>query len=400
MLRFVDIQKAIRTTPADAWAMYDFRGSNSIATTILDIAPDAHCTRRWMVVCPAQGKPVKIVHQMEQSPLDHLKTDVRTYSTHQEWEQAVRETLAPYKTIAMEYSPNNGLPVVSKVDAGTVDMVRSLGHTVISSGNLAQMFTSVLSESQIAGAEIAAGKLRDVIFEGFRFIRNRLLANEPPTEFEVQQLLLRTLAENGMETDSPPIVAIGPNASMPHYAPSATGSAIILRDMVVLIDCWAKHASPGSVFADLTWVGYTSDSVPADVEATFRVITRARDKAVELVKQRFADNVQVCGYEVDDACRGVIREAGLASAFIHRTGHNITTEIHGPGVNMDNFETFDDRPILPGMSFSIEPGVYFAGSLGLRTEIDVIIAADGEVRIPSEPMQSSILPLLADSWEQ
>lgn len=400
MNRLEQLQAAIQSTDADAWVLYDFRGQNSIAHTLLQLEPNAHCTRRWMVVIPAVGKPCKIVHRMERLPLQHLDIDEYVYSTKDEWARLLTNTLVPYKTLAMEYSPNNNIPVVSKVDAGTIEMIRGLGNTVVSSGNIAQMFTSVLTQEQLAGAREAAKIVRAAIYHGFEFIRNNLLRHEPITEYEVQQQILGFLDDRDFITDTPPIVAIAPNAAMPHYAPTPHGSAVILHDMPVLIDCWAKQKTNGAVFADLTWVGYTSDNVPDQVAAPFTCIANARNAAIALVRERFASNQPVRGYEVDDACRNVITKAGLAEHFIHRTGHNITTEIHGPGVNMDNYETHDNRNILPGMSFSIEPGVYFPGLLGLRTEIDIVVDHNGAVEVPSEPMQHSVLPLLSETWRQ
>jgi Xaa-Pro aminopeptidase len=298
----------------------------------------------------------------------------------------------------MEYSPNGAIPVVSKVDAGTVELVRGLGHVVVSSANIVQRFTSVLTSGQLAGAAVAAGQVREAIMSGFDLVRQKLLAEEPVTEYDVQKHIMEQMRRQNLVWDGDPIVATGVNASSPHYAPGPVRSSPIERDMVVLIDCWAKHASAGSVYADLTFVGYTADVVPSDVESTFGVIVRARDAALGLVRERFAAGAVIAGYEVDDACRAVVQAAGLTSNFIHRTGHSITTEVHGSGVNMDNYETHDDRHLLPGTTFSIEPGLYFADSLGLRTEIDVVVNADGTVNVPSAPLQMHMLPLLAEAW--
>lgn len=394
------IQESIRKNGADAWALYDFRGTNDLAWSMLNIPSDAHCTRRWMVVIPAQGHIVKIVHRMEQDPLSHVRAIDKTYASRLEWEEVVKETLAPYKTVAMEYSPMNAIPVVSKVDAGTIEFIRSLGHDVVTSADIAQQFTATLDLDQIAGAEIAAGQVRDAIFLGFRHIRERLMAGSNVSEYDVQQVILKEFDRLDLETDASPIVAIGPNAASPHYAPTMTRTSVIGPEMVVVIDAWAKRRAPGSIYADLTWVGYTGSEVPSDVARTFDVIVRGRDAAIELVRSRFAAGESVHGYEVDSACRNVIEAAGLGSHFIHRTGHSITTQTHGAGVNMDDFETHDTRRIIPSTSFSIEPGLYFANSLGVRTEIDIVILPDGTVTIPSSPLQTSVLPLLAEVWEQ
>lgn len=399
-VHFAPFQEALRTAGIDAWVMYDFRGMNDLAWTMLDIPSDAHCTRRFVVVIPAHGHPVKIVHRMEGGPLSHLEITERQYDTRQSWSDALTSALAGFRMVAMEYSPMNAIPVASKVDAGTVEFIRSLGVEVVSSADIAQHFTAILSEQQLAGAAVTAGHLRNIIMGAFGFVRTSLLNSKTITEYDVQQKILEDFRRSGLVADSPPIVAIGPNAASPHYAPSYLTNSVIERDMVVLIDAWCKSESPESVYADLTWVGYTSDDVPGDVARTFNIIVEGRNAALACVEDRFLANEPVYGYEVDRACRSVVIDAGMGSAFIHRTGHNITTEIHGPGVNMDDYETHDTRRVLAGTSFSIEPGIYIPDVLGLRTEIDVVITRDGVVTVPSLPLQTAVLPLLADEWEQ
>lgn len=390
------LQDAVRAAGLDAWVLYDFRGSNPLAWKVLDLSADAHCTRRWMVVIPASGHVVKIVHRMEQTPLEHLPVDAIPYNTYQSWDAAVAKALEGKRTVAMEYSPGNALPIVSKVDAGTIESIRALGVDVVSSADLLQAETAVLSPDQIAGNAVTAGHLRDAVLAGFRHVRDRISSGGTTTELDVQRVVLDYFESHGLVTDTAPIVAIGPNAASPHYAPSSMHNAVIGPDVVVLIDAWAKSRNPGSVYADITWVGYTGTSVPSDIADRFAVIVRGRDAAVDLIKARLSAKQPVHGYEVDRACRSVIDAAGLGHLFIHRTGHSITDEVHGPGTNMDDFETRDTRRILPGTTFSIEPGVYEDGVLGLRTEIDVVIDHDGSVNIPSGPIQHTILPLLAE----
>lgn len=390
------LQDAVREAGLDAWLLYDFRGTNPLAWKILDLPVDAHCTRRWMIVIPASGPIIKIVHRMEQTPLSHLPIDAVTYNTYQTWNDALAAALHGKRTVAMEYSPGNAIPVVSKVDAGTVESIRALGTDVVSSADLLQAYTAVLSPDQIAGNAITAGHLRDGVLAGFRHVRDRIMNGGTTTEMDVQRVIIDYFDSHGLVTDTAPIVAIGPNAASPHYAPTSFSNATIGPDMVVLIDAWAKSHNPGSVYADITWVGYTGTEVPTNIAARFDAIVRGRDAAVDLIKTRFAAKQPVHGYEVDRACRGVIDAAGLGQFFIHRTGHSITDEVHGPGTNMDDFETHDTRRILPGTTFSIEPGVYEDGVLGLRTEIDVVVDHDGSINIPSGPSQTAILPLLAD----
>lgn len=392
------LQTAVAASGCDAWVLYDFRKSNPLAWQILGLDADTHCTRRWLVVIPAHGRPVKIVHKLEVHTLASIHAVEQTYATHGEYDHVLRSTLGSYRTIAMEYSPMNALPVTSYVDAGTIDHLRSLGLTIVSSANLSQQFTAVLHNEQLAGAALAGGQLRGIIMDAFRLIQARLLQNKTVTEYDVQQHILEQMHAHGLETDSAPIVAIGVHAANPHYAPTMMHHAEIEPNMVVLIDAWARHRTPGAVFADLTWVGYTGAEVPAPIAERFDVILRARNAALELVQQRCEAGVPVAGYEVDRAARAVVDAAGLGAYFIHRTGHNITTQTHGPGANMDDYETHDDRHLLRGTTFSIEPGVYVPDDLGLRTEIDVIIHHDGTVDVPSSPMQTSMLPIMAEVW--
>ena len=393
-----ELQSAVAQSGVDAWVLFDVRGANDLAWNILQLDPHAHCTRRWVVIIPSRGTPVKITHRMEQDPLSHLTIPQELYDTRDSWESTLRKQLAPYATVAMEYSPMGQIPVISKVDAGTIELIRSFGVEVVSSADMLQRFTAVLSPEQIAGACVAAGHLRDTVMDAFGLIRREIQRHGTIAEYDVQSFIMAEFERKGLTTDSAPIVAIGPNAASPHYAPSRLRSDDIRENMVVLIDAWCRHASPGSVYADITWIGYTAEVVPDDVEASFAIIRRGRDAALALVRDRFASGQQVAGFEVDRICRTVIRDAGMGHAFIHRTGHNITTQVHGPGANMDDFETYDTRTILPGTSFSIEPGVYIPDVLGLRTEIDVIVDHDGSVIVPSEPIQQRVIPILAEKW--
>ncbi|MDZ4746751.1 MAG: M24 family metallopeptidase [bacterium] len=392
------MQLAVREAGLDAWLLYDFRGSNFLAWSMLNLPADTHSTRRWIVCIPSHGEPTKIVHRMEQYPLANIKAKQLIYDTHESWAEAVLSVASYGMTVAMEYSPMGALPVVSTVDAGTIELVRAGGAKVVSSADLLQQFTAVLSEEQIGTTSVTAGQLKASMMDAFRYVREHVLDDGEVSEYDVQQYLVKSLEGKGLAMDHAPIVAIGRNAANPHYFPSFADTSMIEKNMVVLIDAWAKANSPGAVYADLTMVGYTGVTVPTDVDASFKVIASARDAAIDLVKTRFASDTPVMGYEIDRVCRNVVENAGLGDAFIHRTGHNIHTEVHGPGANIDDFETHDTRKIARGTTFSIEPGVYFPSNLGLRTEIDVMIGHDGMVTIPSEPMQHSILPLLSDAW--
>lgn len=394
------LQPHIQESPADAWLLYDFRGSNSIAWDILQLDDSAHCTRRWAIVVPANGEPIKIVHAIERHTLAHVKAREITYSSHQSWEKAVLEALSLYATLACEYSPKNALPVVSKMDAGTAEWLRDNGHTLISSENISQYVNAVWTEEQMLDNANAAQMLRDAMRFGFQTITAALLSNKTITEYEVQQKILQFFADHGLQTDFPPVVATTANAANPHYFPQQDSTDTIKLGDVVLIDMWAKSNNHKSTFADITWMGYCGDEIPARFQELFGVIRDARNAALRVVQDGFASSIPVQGCQVDDAARTVIEQAGYGEYYVHRTGHSITTEVHGPGANMDNFETTDTREILPMTSFSIEPGIYIPNDVGMRTEIDVVVTAQNKVVLPAGKGQESLLILTQpDSWE-
>lgn len=400
MTTFSALQSVIQRYELDAWVLYDFRGSNSIAWQLLGLPADAHCTRRWMIVIPAHGTPIKIVHAMEHLPLSHIEAQEVLYSRKEEWERAVQTHLAPYSTIAMEYSPNGELPVVSKVDAGTIEWIRSLGHTIVTSANLAQEFTAVWTDEQLSENLHTAEHLRSAMMYGFEFIRHNIMQKRSITEYDVQTAILERFAALHLITDFPPIVAVNGNAANPHYAPTAEEHSPIVHGDSVLIDMWAKTKNPTSTFADITWMGYVGETVPERLQTLFAAIRNARNAVVQECQRRLGNGQPVRGCDLDDVARAVVDSAGYGEYFFHRTGHNITTEIHGPGTNLDNYETSDTRLILPMTSFSVEPGIYIKGEVGLRTEIDVVITKDLRVLIPTEPAQTHILPLLAEGWQE
>lgn len=389
-----EIQQILREEGIDLWLMYDFRGSNSIAWQAVGLAPDTHCTRRWAVGIPAEGEPFKLVHAIEHFTLDSFPAEKIIYSGRESWQENLRRIVSSYGVIAMEYSPENAIPVVSKVDAGTMEFLRSCGANVVSSADMVQRINAIWSAAQVEeNLTYTAPKLRECMMASFGFLKSRIAAGISVTEFDVQQFILEKFDEFGLVTDSHPIVAIGKNAASPHYAPTAEHYAVIPPDELVLIDMWATTSSPNSTFADITWMCYTGANVPERYADLFSIVTGGRDAALNLVRERFAAGIPVAGYEVDDAARSYISAKGYGQYFIHRTGHSITTETHGAGANMDNYETQDTRRIIPATSFSIEPGIYIQNDVGFRSEISVIISPSGEVLVPSEPMQTGIVAL-------
>jgi Xaa-Pro aminopeptidase len=397
MPNFSAIQNILREHRIDAWFLYDFRKMNTIAHDTLGLPADGHFTRRWAVIIPAHGTPTKIVNAIERHSLASIDADEVAYASRTEWETAVTNALKPHNRLALEYSPMNALPIISKVDAGTVEWVRSLGKELISSADIVQACTAVWSDEQFEENKVTSHLLRQAMIHSFMFLRDSLQAGSGLTEFTAQQQILEFFEENGLATYSPPIVAVNANAANPHYEPSAANSLPIQHGDVILVDMWARSAAnPLSTYSDITWMAYAGEVVPERPAHLFKAIADGRDAAVKHLRDNLG-KTDVRGCDLDDACRAVVSAAGYGQYFIHRTGHSILTHTtHGPGANLDNYETQDTRRILPMTSFSIEPGIYIAGDIGLRTEIDVVVSRDYEPLIWSEPIQHGITPLLSD----
>jgi Xaa-Pro dipeptidase len=387
------IQGALSEFGIDAWLLYDFRGINVLARRILEIAPDAHTSRRFFYLIPAKGEPRKLVHRIETATLDHLPGEKDYYLQWQELEAAVRGLVAGKARIAMEYSPRNANPYISRVDAGTVELVKSFGAEVVGSGDLIQQFEATWDDDQWAMHLEADRHTRSAYGVAWGLIAERARAGRKVRETEVQTAIMDHFHKNGMTTYHAPIVGVGPHSGDPHYEPVAGRDAEIGEGDFVLIDLWAKMDRPRGVYSDLTRVGFVGKAVPEKYTAVFKVVAAARDAAIALVKDAFAAGRPLRGYEVDRACRDVIERAGFGDAFIHRTGHNIGQETHGNGANMDDLETHDERLVLPRTCFSVEPGIYLP-EFGVRSEVNVYIGPDGTVHVTGE-CQTEILAVLA-----
>ena len=387
------IQSFLKQMNLDAWLLYDFRKSNEIAQNILDIPKESHLTRRFYYFIPKDGTPVKIVNAIEAFHLDHLPGLQLKYSSHASLSNHLKETLKGVKKIAMEYSHLNAIPYVSKVDAGTLEQVKSYGVEIVTSGDLISLFDAVWSEEQYIENVPVANRLTEIAHEAFSFIKEKTLAGISLTEFDVQQFIDEKIAEAGYETEPPIIVGVNENSGNPHYAPDENNHNEIKRGDFVLIDLWAKQKKANGVWADITWTGYMGDSVPEKYVKIFKIVAEARDTAFNLVASRFKDKKEIRGYEVDDASREIITKAGYGDYFFHRTGHSITTDLHGSGAHMDDYETKDERLLLPSTSFSIEPGIYLP-EFGVRTEIDVFIKPNGEVIATGGERQREVIPIL------
>jgi Xaa-Pro aminopeptidase len=292
----------------------------------------------------------------------------------------------------MQYSPMNAIPYLSRVDAGTIDLVRSLGAEVVTSADLVQQFEAVWDDAQLASHQVAAEGLRAIVDEAFGFVGTSLAARSSLTEYGLQQYILSRMQARGLVTSSPPIAAVNAHSADPHYAPASEGSAPIRQGDLVLIDLWAKQPGPGAVYADITWTGFVGATVPARHQDIFQIVRRARDAAVTFVQGRVRAGECPYGWEVDDVCRRVIQDAGYGQYFVHRTGHSIGEEVHGNGANIDNLETQDARRLLPGTCFSIEPGIYLPDEFGIRSELDVYLSARDAV-VYGQPVQADLLPI-------
>ena len=393
-MKITEIQDELATLGLDAWLLYDFRGINPIAQNVAGLT-GINITRRWFCLIPKQGEPRWLVHRIETSNFVNVQGQVALYAGWEELNGAIQTLLADVKTVAMEYSPNAEIPYISRVDAGTLEWIRSFGIEVRTSAELAQRIEARLSEAQAEGHQASAHLVLQAKDYAFAWIGSQLRDGKTITEYNVQQEILGQFEAMDLVTDHPPIVAANAKSSDPHYAPSETDTQEIKAGDFILIDLWAKQKAPDAVFADTTWVAYAGEIVPAKHIEIFDIVKEARDRAVRFIREKWAVDEPIYGYEVDDCVRGYITEKGYGEFFIHRTGHNIGTVIHGNGANLDNLETRDARALISGVCFSIEPGIYLS-DFGVRTEIDVFLAGPGKdgVKVTTAPVQNQILRLL------
>ena len=386
--RLRQLQGELARNGLDGWLIYDFHGNNDIAVRFLNLS--GIITRRSFYLIPASGTPTAFIHAIEKKPFEHLPGQKIYYSSYRILEEELRQALTGKKRLAMEYSPKGRLPYIGKVDAGTLELIKSFGVEVVTSANLVARFDACLSAEQIETHRQAINHLSDIKDAAFSLIKRRIETGKRITEHEVVQFMMECFEKAGMITDDPPICAVGPNASNPHYVPTQDGSAEITRDMLVLIDLWSKLKKPRSVYGDITWMCYTGSELPDQYAAHFALVCAARDAAVKYLQENSASQ-KIYGYQVDDVCRNIITHENLGSHFTHRTGHSIAEDPHGPGPNIDNLETEDRRQLMPGHLFSIEPGLYFDDH-GVRTEIDVLITESGP-EITHTPIQQEVVLL-------
>lgn len=364
------IQTALHERGFDAWLFYDHHHRDPIAYKVLDIPESLMVTRRWFYVIPREGEPVKLVHRIEAGHLDGLPGTKRVYSSWRELWDNLQAMLVRHRTVAMQYSPNNLIPYIGLVDAGTVELVRSFGKEVVSSGDLVARFEAAWSAEQIESHYAARDVIDTLIPEAFKEIGRRVRTGKV-TEFEIQQWFAENFKRESILTEDLPIVAANANSGNPHYEPRLESSAEIHEGDFVLLDVWGKKNTPHAVYYDITWTGVIGTPSDKHVEI-FNIVSGGRDAGVKKVQEAYAGKRRIAGWEVDQATREHINNAGYGEYFVHRTGHSIGEHVHGNGANMDNLETKDEREIIPNTCFSVEPGVYLP-EFGVRSEVNVLI---------------------------
>jgi Xaa-Pro aminopeptidase len=379
-----DAREFMQAEGLPGWLIFDYLGCNPVLNQVA--TPSGHVTRPVFLYVPANGQPRLLTHHVDAGKFSDAGVATVVYSSRTSLEAALQETIGAAGRVAMEYSPRNSLPRVSRVDAGTVELVRSMGPEVVSSADLMQYATQRWSPEQLAGHRRAADLLGRIVNEAFDLIGQRL--DQQPTEFEIAEFIRRRFREEGLTTTDGPIVSTNAHCSDPHYEPAATGSSVIAPSDWVLIDLWAREDVPGSVYADITWTAYVGDDPPPHCREVFDIVLGARDAALDFLQDQYARGETVQGWQADDIARRYISDQGYGEYFTHRLGHSIYHTVHGEGVNLDNFETHDTRRVIPGVGFSIEPGIYLP-EFGVRSEIDAYMSEDGPYA--SSPVQRDIV---------
>ncbi|HEX4961130.1 MAG TPA: M24 family metallopeptidase [Thermoanaerobaculia bacterium] len=392
--RIPAIQSALAEAGLDGWFFACFQLNDPIGLDILGLSGEGKLvTRRCYYLIPREGEPKKLVHGLEPAMLDHLPGAKASYTTWQQYREELTRLVSGTERLAAQYSPNNELPTISRLDAGTAELVRAAGVELVSAADLAQAFAATWSEGQLAGHRRANVHLHHIALAAFARVGETLRRGDQTDEYAVQRFILDAFEQVGLWAEADPIVGVNAHSADPHYQPGPDKSEVIRAGDFLLIDLWAKEKAPQSVYADITWVGVCAASPTERQQEIFSIVAGARDAAWELVRSRYPHQ-PVHGFEVDDAARGVIQKAGYGDYFIHRTGHSIGISDHGQGANMDNLETHDTRRLLAMTGFSIEPGIYLPGDFGVRSEINVALTAEAPEITGGEP-QHELLRLLA-----
>ena len=379
MIDPAEVKQALAEASLDGWLLFAFKGLNPVAVRVLGLS--GMNTRRLFVLFPRDGEPTAIVHKIELQGLEEFPGRVVPYARWSELQEALASLVAG-RTLAMEISPRNAVPYLDRVPSGVVELLQSLGARIVPSGGLVSRFAARWSQAEVADHRFAAEILADVA-------RTTLLqaVREPGgelTESALQARVVAAVEARGLVFDEPPIVGFGANSAKPHYEPRPGRDAVLQRDDLVLLDLWAGR-SHDTVFADQTWIGFAGNQVPSRVTQVWQTVRQARDAAIEAIRQAATDRRPIAGYEADRAARAVVEAAGFGDAFVHRTGHSIDRDLHGSGPHLDDYETHDDRVLVPGVGFSVEPGIYLTGAFGIRSEVNVFMGAAGPEVTPRQP---------------
>jgi Xaa-Pro aminopeptidase len=385
------VRRQVAELGHDGWLLYNFRDNNPVASRLLGLPA---MTRRYFVYLPVEGQPVAITHRIEQQPWATWTGEKRQYSSWRELDAELASVVGG-KRVAMEWAEGDAVPYVDHVPAGVVELIRSAGAEIVSSGDLVSAFHSRWSAEGEASHRRAAQVVHDVAHDAFLRVVQTLRGGGRASEWDTRTWVTRELVRRGLTVGADADIAVNANATNPHYAATAESHSEIREGDLLLIDLWGKE-NDDAVYADQTWMGYVGETVPDRLAAVFTVLSAARDAAIQHVLSRSAAGEAVLGYEVDDVARGVIERGGHGPHFIHRTGHSIDRDLHGSGPNIDNLETKDTRTLIRGVGFSIEPGIYIPGDVGFRTEVDMYMGAGGpEVTTPNP--QRALYPLLREN---
>jgi Xaa-Pro aminopeptidase len=384
------IQAELTASKIDGWLFYDFHNRDPIAYSVLGLDGTGMASRRWFYLIPASGEPIKLAHQVEPHKIDALPGRKILYRSWRELKSSLEEMLGGHKQIAMQYSPMGNIPYVAMVDAGTIELVRSCGPEVVSSAGLVQRFEAVSGEEGLASHRDAGVLVQTIRQQAYEKMDKALRDGTAVTESEVRDFILARFKEEGMTSDGDsPIVGFNDHPADPHFEPKPEHDYTLKKGDTILIDLWARFERLGAIYYDVTWCGFAGGEPPEEYVRIWDTVCTARDAALALVQKRFGKE-PLHGWEIDEASRAVVEKAGYGDAFVHRTGHSIGTEVHGNGANIDNLETRDDRELVPGLCFSIEPGIYLEGRFGVRTEIDVVLTPQGKVEVFG-PIQKDLI---------
>jgi Xaa-Pro aminopeptidase len=390
--RLTAIQNALKDNNFDGWLFYDYCGSDPIGRKILNFSTEFGQTRRWFYFIPAENAPIKIVHSIERNVLDHLPGKKMVYLGWQEMQNSLAKILKGGMHVAAQYSPRGALPYVSRIDAGTFELLKSFKIKIRSSADLLQEFEAVWNQAQLNTHKNAAIILYDILEKAFGYIKRKITRHSQVTEYDVQKYLISELKKNGLVCDHPPIVAAGKNTADPHYIPFEENAASIYPKSLVQLNVWGKEESAHAVYAVIAWVGVVSDTVPDTYQEQFNSICLARDNTIAHIHKMMQQNKVIYGWQVDEMIRKHLIEAGFGGNILHRSGHSIGRDINDVGTNMDNLETKDQRRIIAKTCFSIEPALYFS-DYGMRSEVNVYVDRHG-AHMYTQPVQKHIVPIL------